>query len=52
MYKGTLIDDLMTTVERVERHAHQQADSVELEHWYALTDRQLVPADQNLLGVA
>jgi hypothetical protein len=52
MYKGTLIDDLMATVERAERHAHQQADSIELEHWYALTGRQLVPADQNLLGVA
>jgi hypothetical protein len=52
MYKGTLIDDLMATVERAERHAHQQADSVELEYWYALTGRQLVPADQNLLGVA
>jgi hypothetical protein len=52
MYQGTLIDDLMATVERAERHAHQQTGSAELEHWYALAGRQLAPADQNLLGVA
>jgi Uri superfamily endonuclease len=52
MYTGTLIDELMTTVERVERHAQSGADVAQVEHWHVLAPYQLVPAEQNLLGVA
>lgn len=52
MYTGTLIDDLTTTVERAEQHAHLKANAAEIEHWYALAPYQLAPAEQNLLGVA
>jgi hypothetical protein len=52
MYTGTLIDELMTTVERAERHSSQHTDAAQIEHWYALAPHQLAPAEQNLLGVA
>ena len=53
MYTGTLIDELISTVERAERHAHKTADSQEakLAYWYTATelDRSF---DSKLLGVA
>ena len=53
MYTGTLIDELISTVERAEKHAHRTADSQEtkLTHWYAPTERERV-FDSQLLGVA
>ena len=52
MYTGTLIDDLMATVERAEQHAQQAADSAELDRWYAVAPDELGPAQPNLVGVA
>lgn len=51
MYKGTLIDDLMATVERAEQHV-QQEDSMELDRWYAVAPGELGQAEPNLIGVA
>ena len=51
MYKGTLIDDLMATVERAEQHV-QQEDSVELDSWYSVAPGELGQAEPNLIGVA
>jgi hypothetical protein len=51
MYTGTLIDDLIKTVERAEAQARQASPDSELELWYAKHHRALqVPTD--LLGVA
>jgi Uri superfamily endonuclease len=52
MYTGSLIEDLMTTVERAERHAQPGADVAQVEHWHVLPLHQLPPVEQNLLGVA
>jgi hypothetical protein len=53
MYTGTLIDELISTVERAERLAHRTTDSQEtrLPYWYVATecDRAF---DSKLLGVA
>jgi hypothetical protein len=52
MYTGTLIDDLIATVERAEQHAYQEADSAELDGWYAVAPHELGRAEPNLIGVA
>ncbi len=52
MYTGTLIDDLMATVARAERHAQPEADSAELDRWYAVAPHELAQAEPNLVGVA
>jgi hypothetical protein len=53
MHTGTLIDELISTVERAEKHAHKTGDSQEtkLTHWYAATEHERV-FDSKLLGVA
>ena len=53
MYTGTLIDELISTVERAEKHAHKNADSQEAKpgYWYTATGREQV-FDPKLLGVA
>jgi hypothetical protein len=53
MHTGTLIDELISTVERAEKQAHKTADSQEtkLTHWYAATGHERV-FDSKLLGVA
>ena len=51
MYTGTLIDDLMKTVEQAEAHAREVSQDTELELWYAKHHRSL-PAKADLLGVA
>jgi hypothetical protein len=53
MYTGTLIDDLISSVERAEKYSHQMAGSQETSeaYWYTPTDGSRV-ADSNLLGVA
>jgi len=53
MFTGTLIDELISTVERAEKHAHNTADSTEakLPYRYVATDRERV-FDSKLLGVA
>jgi hypothetical protein len=53
MYTGTLIDDLISSVERAEKYSCQTAGSQETSqgYWYIPTygDRA---SDSNLLGVA
>jgi hypothetical protein len=53
MFTGTLIDELISTVERAEKHSHKTADSQEskLPYWYTATDRERA-FDAKLLGVA
>jgi hypothetical protein len=51
MYTGTLIDELMKTVEKAEAHARELSKDSELERWYA-KHHQPVQAEADLLGVA
>ena len=51
MYTGTLIEDLIATVERAERHASTNASVPEPELWM-LAGRFEVGVEPNLLGVA
>lgn len=53
MFTGTLIDELMSTVERAEKQAHKAGDSQETKtaYWYTATDRGRA-FDPKLLGVA
>ena len=52
MFTGTLIDELISTVERAERHPHQTTESQEKRpYWYTATDREQA-FDSKLLGVA
>ena len=53
MYTGTLIDDLISSVERAEKYSCQTAGSQETSqgYWYIPTDGDRV-SDSNLLGVA
>ena len=53
MYTGNLIDELISTVERAEKHAHKTGDSqeVKLPYWYVATERERA-FDSKLLGVA
>jgi hypothetical protein len=51
MYTGTLINELIATVERTEARVLNANADHELEHWYASQNKPaLVEAD--LLGVA
>ena len=50
MYTGSLIDDLMTAVERVEEGAPQHISATLVEHWQLCPAYELPSAD--LLGVA
>jgi hypothetical protein len=51
MYTGTLINDLIKTVEQAEKHAREVSQDAELEHWYAKHHRVL-QVETALLGVA
>ncbi|HXM63941.1 MAG TPA: hypothetical protein VN950_23975 [Terriglobales bacterium] len=53
MYTGNLIDELISTVERAEKHVRVAADSQEtkLPYWYVATERERA-FDSKLLGVA
>lgn len=53
MYTGTLIDDLISSVERAEKYSHQAATSEATSqgYWYTPTDGDRV-SDAKLLGVA
>ena len=52
MYSGTLIDQLIATVERAEARARQQSESAELERWYATVSQEISQLELVLLGVA
>jgi hypothetical protein len=51
MYTGTLIDELMKTVEQAEAHARELSQDTELERWYA-KHHQPLQSEADLLGVA
>lgn len=51
MYTGTLIDDLIATVERAEQHAYQEPESTEQDGWYTVAHQE-GQAEPSLLGVA
>jgi hypothetical protein len=51
MYTGTLIEDLIATVERVERRVSAEIETAELERLYLVDPSELVKCDQ-LVGVA
>ncbi len=51
MYTGTLIEELIATVERTEQYGRLRS-SADLENWYAGAHSEDVRPEQNLLGVA
>jgi hypothetical protein len=51
MHTGTLIDDLIAVVERVERRALAEVEAAELEGLYLVESCELAKCDQ-LVGVA
>jgi len=51
MYTGTLIDELIATVERAEHHAQQQ-NLPKLESWCAMARQEVAQLESALLGVA
>jgi len=53
MFTGTLIDELISTVEHAEKHAHKTSDFQEAKtgYWYTATERELA-FDSKILGVA
>jgi hypothetical protein len=51
MYKGTLIDELISIVERAEERARETDPRAELERWYAAQTR-VTRVEADLLGVA
>jgi hypothetical protein len=51
MYTGTLINDLMQTVERAEQRVHPMTDAAELERWYAVS-HELTASEPSLVEVA
>ena len=53
MYSGTLIDDLIKTVERTERLAVTEASQPEVvEYWHAVSQNELTQFESTLAGVA
>ena len=53
MYTGTLIEDLMRTVERVEKRSLQaRSQDEKLAHFYTLAQSELAQYEPQLLGVA
>ena len=53
MYKGTLIDDLITTVERAEtsQRLDRERES-KLAYWYAIAQSELASLNYELVGAA
>ena len=51
MYSGTLIEDLIATVEQAERRAAER-DLPELESWCAIAREEVSQLETALLGVA
>lgn len=57
MYTGTLIDELIATVEqtqsRVQRHLQDTRSQEEkLAYWYAVAQQEVAQIDSSLAGVA
>jgi hypothetical protein len=54
MFTGTLIEDLMSTVERTEQHARKNKETeMQLtENWHGIASYEFAQPANNLLGVA
>ena len=53
MYSGTLIDDLIKTVERTERLSTiETSQPQEMEYWHAVSQNELAQFQSSLAGVA
>jgi hypothetical protein len=53
MYSGTLIDELMKTVERAERRSLQSSSAEEkLAHFYAVAQFEITQYESALAGAA
>jgi hypothetical protein len=53
MYTGTLIDDLMETVERTEKRSFEAGSQEQkLAHFYAVSRLELTQFESSLAGVA
>lgn len=53
MYSGTLIDDLIKTVERTERHVGvDDSQHQEMACWQAIPQNELAHYESSLAGVA
>jgi hypothetical protein len=57
MYTGTLIDQLMDTVERAEartdrRSLDTRSQEEKLAYWYAVAQQEVAQFESNLAGVA
>jgi hypothetical protein len=53
MFTGTLIEDLMSTVERAELQARENREELqETEQWHGIASYEFTQTENNLLGVA
>ena len=54
MYQGSIIDELMASVERAEERAMrvQSAETVAMENWLAVAGWKTCTTETELLGVA
>jgi hypothetical protein len=52
MYTGTLIDDLISTVENTTVRVEDQDREEKLAHWYAVAQIELAEFESNFAGVA
>ena len=54
MYTGTLINDLINTVERAEDNLRQQthAEEEQVHYWYAVAQNEMAQFESSLAGVA
>jgi hypothetical protein len=53
MHQGTMIEELMAAVERAEQmFGTRERDVMELERWFASTERRAGQTDSTLAGVA
>jgi hypothetical protein len=54
MFTGTLIEDLMSTVEQAEQHVrkNKETEMQVTEHWHGIASYEFVQPANNLLGVA
>ena len=53
MYNGTLIDDLITTVERAETSQRLEPEQQsKLAYWYAIAQCELANLNHELVGAA
>ena len=53
MYSGTLIDDLIKTVERTERLTTMEiSQPEEIKYWQAISQNEITQFESSLAGVA